>query len=103
MTTPADLQQQSGVPRHRNLFGIPLDQLGWFACLLISFASGFLAFFLTCFFAIFGILIYNSATHSAIDFADSYKYVALPVGLLVLVSSLGYLGFLWTRRITSGR
>jgi hypothetical protein len=80
------------------LFGIPLGDLGWFTSLLMSFALGFAAFFAATFFAIFGVLIYNTATHHAVDFALTYKRVGLPVGLLVLVASLGYLGTLWVRR-----
>ena len=80
------------------LFGIPLGDLGWFTSLLMSFALGFAAFFAATFFAIFGVLIYNTATHHAVDFALTYKRVGLPVGLLVLVLALGYLGTLWVRR-----
>ena len=80
------------------LFGVPLGDLGWFASLLMSFALGFAAFFAATFFAIFGVLIYNTATHHAVDFALTYKRVGLPVGLLVLVVALGYLGTLWVRR-----
>jgi hypothetical protein len=80
------------------LFGIPLGDLGWFASLLMSFALGFAAFFAATFFAIFGVLIYNTAAHHAVDFALTYKRVGLPVGLLVLVIALGYLGTLWVRR-----
>ena len=94
---PAASAQQPA--RKRNLFGIPLEELGWFACLLMSFAAGFLTFFATCFVAIFTILAYNSITGRALDFADSYKYIGLPAGLLVLIFSLCYLGFLWSRRM----
>ena len=80
------------------LFGIPLGDLGWFTSLLMSFALGFAAFFAATFFAIFGVLIYNTATHHAVDFALTYKRVGIPVGLLVLVVALGYLGTLWVRR-----
>ena len=80
------------------LFGIPLGDLGWFTSLVMSFALGFAAFFSATFFAIFGVLIYNTATHRAVDFALTYKRVGLPVGLLVLVVALGYLGTLWVRR-----
>jgi len=81
-----------------NLFGVPLGDLGWFTTLLMSFAVGFAGFFAATFCAIFGILIYNTATHHAVDFALSYTRVGLPVGLLVLVVALGYLGSLWVRR-----
>jgi uncharacterized BrkB/YihY/UPF0761 family membrane protein len=75
-----------------------MGDLGWFATLLMSFAMGFAAFFAATFFAIFGVLIYNTATHHAIDFSLTYRRVGLPVGVLVLVVSLAYLGSLWVRR-----
>jgi hypothetical protein len=80
------------------LFGVPLGDLGWFTSLVMSFALGFAAFFAATFFAIFGVLIYNTATHRTVDFALTYKRVGLPVGLLVLVVALGFLGTLWVRR-----
>src|SRR5260370_40876076 len=80
------------------LFGIRLGDLGWFTSLVMSFAMGFAAFFAATFFAIFGVLIYNTTNHHAVDFAFTYKLVGLPVGLLVLVVTLGYLGTLWVRR-----
>ena len=66
--------------------------------MLMSFAVGFAAFFASTFFAIVGVLIYNTATHNAVDFALTYKRVGLPVGLLVLALMLGYLGTMWVRR-----
>jgi hypothetical protein len=80
------------------LFGVPLGDLGWFTSLLMSFAIGFAAFFAATFCAIIAVLIYNTATHHAVDFALTYKRFGLPVGLLVLVVSLAYLGALWVRR-----
>jgi hypothetical protein len=95
-------QQGSSAPARRfgsgYLFGVPMGDLGWFATLLMSFAMGFAAFFAATFFAIFGVLIYNTATHNAIDFSLTYRRVGLPVGVLVLVVSLAYLGSLWVRR-----
>ena len=80
------------------LFGVPLGDLGWFTSLLMSFAVGFAAFFAATFCAIIGVLIYNTATHHAVDFALTYKRFGLPVGLLMLATSLAYLGTLWVRR-----
>lgn len=82
------------------LFGVPLGDLGWFTTLLMSFASGFGAFFLGTFCGIVSILIYNTSGHHAVDYALSYRRVGLPAGLVVLVVVLGYLGTLWVRRIT---
>jgi hypothetical protein len=83
-------------------FGIQLGDFGLFATVLLSFSLGFLSFFATCFVAIFGILIYNSAGHHNMNFADSYRYIALPVGLTVLAISLILLLGLWLRRKLSG-
>jgi hypothetical protein len=73
--------------------------LGWFASLLIGTAAGFAAFFAATFCGIFGILIYNTATHHAVDYAMSYRLIGLPVGSVVLVLALGYLGAQWVRRL----
>jgi uncharacterized BrkB/YihY/UPF0761 family membrane protein len=80
------------------LFGVPLGDLGWFTSLLMSFALGFAAFFAATFCAIVGILFYNTATHHAVDFSLTYSRVGLPVGVLVLLVALLYLGTLWVRR-----
>jgi hypothetical protein len=80
------------------LFGVPLGDLGWFTSLLMSLALGMAAFFASTFCAIFAVLFYNTATHHAVDFALTYKRVGLPVGVLVLVVALAYLGTLWVRR-----
>jgi hypothetical protein len=81
------------------VFGIPLGDLGWFGTLLIGVASGFFAFFASTFCAIFVILICNTAFHTTIDFALSYRRVGLPIGLIVLIAALSYLGALWFKRI----
>ncbi len=82
--------------------GIQLGDFGLFATLLLSFSLGFLAFFATCFVAIFGILIYNGAGHHNLNFANSYRYIALPVGLTVLAVSLVVLLGFWLRRKLTG-
>ena len=80
------------------IFGIPVGDLGWFATLVLSFATGFAAFFAATFVAILSILFYNSAGHHTVDFALSYKRIGLPIGLTVLLFALTYLGSLWIRR-----
>jgi hypothetical protein len=80
------------------LFGIPLGDLGLFTTLLMSFAVGFAAFFAATFCAIFVLLFDKVATSHMPDFTITYKYVGLPVGIAVLVLTLGYLGTLWVKR-----
>jgi hypothetical protein len=80
------------------LLGIPLGELGWFQTLLMSFATGFAAFFATTFLAIVSMLVYMMASGKTPDFALTYKHFGLPVGLVVLVVTLGYLGTLWAKR-----
>jgi hypothetical protein len=85
--------------RAGNLFGVPLGDMGWFASLLMGVASGFMAFFATTFCAIVFILVYNTAFHGTVDFACSYRVVGFPIGILVMVVALSYLGTLWIKRI----
>jgi hypothetical protein len=81
------------------LFGVPLGDLGWFASLLMAVASGFMAFFASTFCAIVFILVYNSALHGNLDYTFSYRWIGLPIGLLVMAAALGYLGTLWLKRM----
>jgi uncharacterized BrkB/YihY/UPF0761 family membrane protein len=99
----ADVSQHGSLTSPRTigsgyLFGVPLGDLGFFTSLVMSVAIGFTAFFAATFCAIVSLLFYNTATHSAVDFALTYRRVGLPVGLLVLVLALSYLGTLWVRR-----
>ncbi len=82
------------------LFGVPVGDLGWFATLLMGLATGFAAFFAATFVAIISILVYNTAGHHTVDFALSYRRIGLPIGLIVAVLALSYLGSLWIRRQT---
>jgi len=89
---------RTAAARRGMLFGIPLGELGWFQSLLMGTATGFAAFFLTCFLSILSILVLNTAGHKSIDFAVSYRDIAFPTGLAVLALAYGYLGFQWIRR-----
>jgi TRAP-type C4-dicarboxylate transport system permease small subunit len=84
------------------LLGIPLGDFGLFSAILLSLASGFLAFFASCFLAIIGLLFWNQLGHHAVNYADTYRYIALPIGLVVL--AFGFIFFMgtWLRRRLSG-
>lgn len=77
-----------------------MGDLGWFASLLIGAAAGFSAFFAATFIGIIGIMVYNSTTHSTVDYALSYQRGGLIVGVVTLVVAWGYLATLWVKRIT---
>ena len=80
------------------LFGIPLGDLGLFTTLLMSGAVGFAAFFASTFCAIITLLFYKVATSHMPDFTITYKWVGIPVGVVVLLLTLAYLGTLWVKR-----
>jgi hypothetical protein len=80
------------------LLGIPLGDFGLFSALLLALASGFLAFFGTCFLAIVGLLCWNLIGHNHVDYADSYLYIAFPAGLAVLAIGLVFFITVWLRR-----
>ena len=82
------------------LFNVPVRDFGWFASLLIGFATGFVAFFAATFVGIVSIMIYNASGHHAADYSWSYKRFGLPVGLLCAVLVLGYMAMLWAKRKT---
>lgn len=91
---PTETNRRAGT-----LFGVPMSDLGFFQSLLMGLATGFAAFFLATALAIFGMLFYTASTHHTPDFALTYKRVGLPVGVVVGVVALSYLGFQWVRRI----
>ena len=83
-------------------FGIPVMDMGWFATLLMGFATGFLCFFGATFLGIVGILILNSSGHT-VDYAWSYTRIGFPIGVAAAVLALSYLGILWVRRHASAK
>ncbi|HUB20488.1 MAG TPA: hypothetical protein VL990_17735 [Acidobacteriaceae bacterium] len=80
------------------LLGIPLGDFGLFSALFLSLASGFLAFFGTLFLAIVGLLCWNIIGHNHVNYADSYLYIAFPIGLAVLAFALVFFTGVWLRR-----
>ena len=85
------------------LFGIPLGDLGWFSSLLMGVATGFAAFFLTTFLSIMALLFYRISSGRNPDFAIAYRDIGFPIGVVVLISALGYLSVLYARRMRRRR
>jgi hypothetical protein len=84
-------------PGGGKVLGFPLRGFGLFSGLLLSFAAAFFTFFLTTCLAIFALLVWNVGGHHSVDFADTYRYIGLPAGLIVLVVALPLFGALWLR------
>jgi hypothetical protein len=100
MTTQNDV---SRARRDGQLFGIPLGDLGWFQSLLMGVATGMAAFFLSTFLAILGFLVYQMATGHTPAYQMTYRVVGLPIGAVVMVFALGFLGVQWSKRMLRKR
>ena len=79
------------------VFGFPLRGFGLFTSLLLAFAAAFFTFCATTTVAIFALLAWNGMGHHAVSYADSYRYVGFPAGVLVVVVALPVFGVLWMR------
>ncbi len=82
--------------------GVPIGDFGLFASTLIAVALGFITFFGVTFLSIFGLMIYNLAGHH-VTLDTSYKFIALPAGIFVLIVSLAVLLGIWLRRKLTSR
>jgi hypothetical protein len=84
-------------PGGGTVLGFPLNGFGLFTSLLLSFAAAFFTFFASTCIAIFSLLGWNLIGDHTVNYADSYRYVGLPLGLLVLIVALPVFGRLWIR------
>ncbi len=84
------------------LFGVPVSDFGFFQSLLLPVVAGFFTFFSMTFLSIIGVSIYKGITHSPVTLDFSYKYIAFPAAIVVLVLSFFFLMFLWVRRKRQG-
>ena len=89
--------QAQSEPRGGTVFGFPLKGFGLFSSLLLSFAAAFFTFFAVTCIAIFSLLVWNLGLHHAVNYADSYRYVGFPAGIVVLVIALPTFATLWIR------
>ena len=80
-------------------FGAPVGDFSFLQTLLITVASGVAAFFAATFLAIMSILFLTQALHKQVNFAISYRWVGLPVGIAVMLIAGVYLGALLVARL----
>ena len=84
-------------PGGGKVLGFPLEGFGLFTSLLLSVAAGFFTFFASTCIAIFSLLAWNVMGQHTVNYADSYRYIGLPAGLLVLVVAVPVFGTLWVK------
>lgn len=79
------------------VFGFPLRGFGFFTSMLLSFAAAFFTFFASTCIAIFALLAWNLGGHHSVNYADTYRYVGFPAGVIVLAVALPLFLTLWIR------
>jgi hypothetical protein len=79
------------------VFGIPLEGFSLFQSLLLAVASAFLTFFATTCVSIFALLAWNVFGGHTVSYVDTYRYIGLPAGALVLLIALPFFLVLWVR------
>ncbi|MGH9599940.1 MAG: hypothetical protein ACRD27_08745 [Terracidiphilus sp.] len=77
--------------------GFPLEGFGFFTSLLLAFAAAFFTFFTALFLAIMSLLVWNQILGHHVSYTVTYRYMALPAGLLMLAIALPVFGTLWVR------
>jgi hypothetical protein len=80
------------------IWGVPVGGFGLFASALIAVALGFITFFGVTFLSIFGLMIYNRAGGHHVTLDTSYKFIALPAGIFMLIVSAAVLLGIWLHR-----
>jgi hypothetical protein len=83
--------------RSRTVLGIPLEGFSLFQSLLLAVASAFLTFFATTCVSIFALLAWNVFGGHTVSYVDTYRYIGLPAGALVLLIALPFFLLLWVR------
>ena len=91
------MEQTAQGGRGKTVFGFPLEGFSLFQSLLLAVASAFLTFFATTCVAIFALLGWNVLGGHSVNYVDTYRYVGLPAGVLVLVVALPVFLVLWVR------
>lgn len=95
------MMEQIAPGRHgRTVMGFPLEGFSLFQSLLLAVASAFLTFFATTCVSIFALLGWNVFGGHTVSYVDTYRYVGLPAGVLVLVVALPFFLVLWVRAKT---
>ena len=93
MTEFVEAQRDGG----GKVLGFPLQGFGLFTSLLLALATAFFTFFASTCIAIFSLLGWNVFGHHRVSYADSYRFVGFPAGVIALAVALLVFGTLWVR------
>lgn len=99
MATQHKIQPDYRGPR---FLGAPVGDFSLFQTLLTTVGVGAASFFFATFLGILGMVVASSVQHRMLDFSIAYRWVGLPVGILMLVATGFYLGAILIRRVTRG-
>ena len=91
------LQQVQPIRPGRKVLGFPLEGFGLFSSLLLTLASGFFTFFASTFLAIFALLGWNILGGHSVNYADTYRDVGFPLGVIALGLAFVVFMSLWIR------
>ncbi len=81
----------------KRFLGFPLNGFGFFSSFLLTLATGFFTFFISTFIAIFSLLAWNLIGGHTVNYADTYRYVGFPAGVVGLAVAMVVFGALWVR------
>jgi hypothetical protein len=81
----------------KRFLGFPLNGFGFFSSFLLTLATGFFTFFISTFIAIFSLLAWNLLGGHTVNYADTYRYVGFPAGVVGLAVAMVVFGTLWVR------
>ena len=81
----------------RRILGLRYEGFSLLQSVLLALASAFLAFFAATCVAIFALLGWNLIGGHSVSYVDTYRYVGLPTGVLVLVVALPFFCAMWVR------
>lgn len=99
MTTHHTIQPDYVGPR---LFGAPVGDFSLFQTVLATLAVGAASFFLGTFLGILGMVVSSIFAHRMLDYSIAYRWVGLPIGIVMLLLTGFYLGAILIRRVTRG-
>lgn len=80
-------------------FGAPVGDFSFFQTILFTFALTIGGMMVGTFLGIVGLMVWQLIGHHTVDYSDTYKYVGLPLSVLIFLASSIYLGSLYLRRI----